>query len=136
MATHNLILGMRDRPAANRLKNSLSAGTHAIGIGPVKLMRCATFERYGVGQEIFREQQNADRFYLVVRGSVALETFAPGLGNMRIQTINAGDALGWSWLISPAYLAFHRAFHRAERGDCFGCSQPSRESGGEPGVRL
>ena len=62
---------------------------------------CATYERFGAGQEIFREGQNAEHFYLIQHGHVALETFAPGLGNTTIQTISAGDALGWSWLFPP-----------------------------------
>lgn len=62
---------------------------------------CATFKRYGPGQEIFHEHLSADHFYLIKHGSVALETFAPGLGNITIQTIHTGDALGWSWLFPP-----------------------------------
>ena len=61
----------------------------------------ASFLRFGIGQEIFRERQDADHFYLVHQGQVALETFVPRLGSKTIQVIGAGEALGWSWLLPP-----------------------------------
>lgn len=63
--------------------------------------KCATFERYGMGSIIFREGDAAERFYLIHCGRIALETFAPGIGNLTIQTLELGDALGWSWLFPP-----------------------------------
>lgn len=62
---------------------------------------CATFERYGLGEIVFREGQPAEHFYLIHTGRIALETFAPGAGNLTIQTLNPGDALGASWLFPP-----------------------------------
>ncbi len=65
------------------------------------LNECATFERFGVGQEIFHESFEADRFYLIHGGHVALQTFVPATGVKTIQTVGAGEALGWSWLYPP-----------------------------------
>lgn len=65
------------------------------------LKECATFERFGIGHEIFHESFEADRFYLIHSGRVALQTFVPGTGVTTIQTIGAGEALGWSWLYPP-----------------------------------
>jgi hypothetical protein len=62
---------------------------------------CACFERFGPGQDIFREGQQANRFYIIHNGRVALETFVPRSGSTTVQTIDAGGALGWSWLYSP-----------------------------------
>lgn len=50
---------------------------------------------------IFREGQSADHFYLIHKGKIALETFVPLEGGTTIQTLSAGEALGWSWLFSP-----------------------------------
>ena len=61
----------------------------------------ASFERHGAGDLIFREGESAAHFYLIHSGQLTLETFVPGLGNLIIQTLGAGDALGWSWLFSP-----------------------------------
>ena len=65
------------------------------------LNECATFERFGAGQQIFQETFEADRFYLIHSGRVALQTFVPAKGVTTIQTVGAGEALGWSWLYPP-----------------------------------
>ena len=61
----------------------------------------ASFRRYEPGQEIFHEHGNAEHFYLIQSGKVALETFVPGRGMVTIQTLGPGEALGWSWLFPP-----------------------------------
>ena len=43
----------------------------------------------------------ADTFYVLRHGSVALETFVPTRGPVVIETIEAGEVLGWSWLFAP-----------------------------------
>jgi CRP/FNR family cyclic AMP-dependent transcriptional regulator len=65
------------------------------------LNECATLERFGAEQQIFHEGFEADRFYLIHRGQVALQIFVPGTGVTTIQTIAAGETLGWSWLYPP-----------------------------------
>ena len=52
----------------------------------------ARFER---GELIFREGDRSSLFYLLLSGSVALEVAAPGRA-VRVLTLDAGDALGWS----------------------------------------
>jgi CRP-like cAMP-binding protein len=37
----------------------------------------------------------------VRHGSVAVETFVPARGPMMIETIEAGEVIGWSWLFPP-----------------------------------
>jgi CRP/FNR family transcriptional regulator, cyclic AMP receptor protein len=66
------------------------------------LQECAKFERFEAGQSIFREGQEADRFFLIQTGQVRLDVFVPGRGTVTVQTVSAGAALGWSWL-SPPY---------------------------------
>ena len=65
------------------------------------LKRCATFQRFDAGQSIFQEGGNADHFYLIQKGRVTLHAFVPGRGVVTVQTLGAGDALGWSWLFPP-----------------------------------
>ena len=50
---------------------------------------------------IFREGEPADHFYLLRRGSVALEVSAPGHAAIQIQTLEDGDLVGASWLVPP-----------------------------------
>lgn len=53
------------------------------------------------GELLFREGGNADTFYLVRRGRVALELHTPHQGGLVIDTADPGDVVGWSWLFPP-----------------------------------
>jgi CRP/FNR family transcriptional regulator, cyclic AMP receptor protein len=65
------------------------------------LKKCATFQRFDVGQSILQEGGNAEHFYLIQKGRVTLRAFVPGRGTVTVQTLGSGDALGWSWLFQP-----------------------------------
>ncbi len=65
------------------------------------LAGCASNVRFNAGEFIFREGGEANQFYLIRHGKVALEVFVPERGPVTIQTIDAGDVLGWSWLFPP-----------------------------------
>jgi CRP/FNR family cyclic AMP-dependent transcriptional regulator len=62
---------------------------------------CGSNVSFSAGAPIFREGDTADAFYLLRHGSVALEAHQPARGPLIIQTIAAGDVLGWSWLFPP-----------------------------------
>jgi CRP/FNR family transcriptional regulator, cyclic AMP receptor protein len=66
---------------------------------------CAMAASFEPGKLIFREGDPANRFYLITAGKVALET-ATERETTVIQTISAGDVLGWSWLFPPYYWHF------------------------------
>ncbi len=69
------------------------------------LASCAMSSHFKAGEQIFCEGEPANRFYLITSGQVALETRSErGIGS--IQTIRAGDVLGWSWLYPPYYWHF------------------------------
>ena len=55
---------------------------------------------------IFREDEPANRFYLIRSGQVALEANVPDRGRLLIETIGPGDVVGWSWLFPPYYWRF------------------------------
>jgi CRP/FNR family transcriptional regulator, cyclic AMP receptor protein len=61
---------------------------------------------YGAGEVIFREGDPANRFYLIEEGRVSLESPRRDDGGVLIQSIGAGDVLGWSWLFPPYYWHF------------------------------
>jgi CRP/FNR family transcriptional regulator, cyclic AMP receptor protein len=65
------------------------------------LNECASLVKFGVSEPIFHAGVDAEHFYLICTGRVALETFVPGQGAVTIETLAAGEALGWSWLFSP-----------------------------------
>lgn len=65
------------------------------------LTDCAMPVHFKTGQTIFRENEMANRFYLIESGKVVLES-SDGLQNsVIIETIGAGDLLGWSWMFPP-----------------------------------
>lgn len=65
------------------------------------MVGCAAHVRFAAGDDLFREGDVADRFYLIRHGHVALQVFIPGQGRITIETIAAGEVLGWSWLFPP-----------------------------------
>jgi CRP-like cAMP-binding protein len=67
-----------------------------------ELVRCTVgVVNWQPDQVVFREGQKADRFYLILRGDVALELHSPGSPPRIIQTVNGDEVLGWSWLFAP-----------------------------------
>jgi CRP-like cAMP-binding protein len=65
------------------------------------LAECAMPTGFKAEQVIFREGEMANRFYLILEGRVALETEAPDRPPVPVDSVTAGDVLGWSWLFPP-----------------------------------
>jgi CRP-like cAMP-binding protein len=65
------------------------------------MAECARTVEFGAGEFIFRQGEEADQFYLIRRGRVALEIPTPQAGPIILQTAGQGDFLGWSWMITP-----------------------------------
>ena len=62
------------------------------------LATMASRVRFNQDQVIFHEGDDFHDFLLIVAGRVALEIEAPG-HTLRVQTLSAGDELGWSALL-------------------------------------
>lgn len=62
---------------------------------------CGTNVVFPAGSVIAREGDAADRFYVLRDGRVAIEVHAPGRGPLVVATADAGDVVGWSWLVPP-----------------------------------
>jgi CRP/FNR family cyclic AMP-dependent transcriptional regulator len=87
-----------------RLESLLAEVPFFDGLGSRELetlVGCARNVRFAAGQNLFREGDPADIFYVVRHGSVALETFVPARGAVMIETIEPGEVIGWSWLFEP-----------------------------------
>ncbi len=65
------------------------------------IVGCASNVRFDAGKYILREGEEANTFYLLRFGKVALELVTPNKGAIIIETLDQGDILGWSWLIPP-----------------------------------
>jgi CRP/FNR family cyclic AMP-dependent transcriptional regulator len=71
------------------------------GAYAAQLAGCARTAGWEQGELLFREGDAADTFYVVRRGRVALELFIPNRGPLTLETIEAGEVVGWSWLFPP-----------------------------------
>jgi CRP-like cAMP-binding protein len=70
------------------------------------LTDCAMLTSFQPEEVIFREGDPANRFYLIQNGLVSIECRTQESARKRIQTVSAGDVLGWSWLFAPYYWHF------------------------------
>jgi CRP/FNR family cyclic AMP-dependent transcriptional regulator len=58
-------------------------------------------DKFDVHAYIFNEREKAGKFYILRKGKVALEGVSPLDKLITIDTLEAGDVLGWSWLLPP-----------------------------------
>ena len=65
------------------------------------LAGCGRNVQFAEGETLFREGDPADVFYLLRHGTITLETYVPGRGAITIETLTAGEVVGWSWLFPP-----------------------------------
>lgn len=72
----------------------------------VTIAGCAYDATFESGEFIFREGQEANSFYILTHGRVALEVFTPGRGPINIETLSEGEVLGWSWMFPPYHWHF------------------------------
>jgi CRP/FNR family transcriptional regulator, cyclic AMP receptor protein len=57
--------------------------------------------RLPTGTRLFAEGGIAERFWLIRSGQVVLDVHLPGRGTVLVETLGAGQVLGWSWLEPP-----------------------------------
>ncbi len=62
---------------------------------------CASEATFEPQQILFHEHEPASQFYLIQSGRIAVEAHEPADGTVLVDTLGAGDVLGWSWLFSP-----------------------------------
>jgi len=70
------------------------------------LTGCATNVRIAAGRFLCRTGEEANRFYLIRAGKVAVELLPPGREPVVVQTLRDGEILGWSWLVPPHHWSF------------------------------
>lgn len=70
-----------------------------------RLAELATQVHFDAGQIIFHEGDDYSIFYLINEGTIALELQMPG-ELLRVQTLFAGDELGWSAVLPHSGMRF------------------------------
>ncbi len=98
-------------------EHSFFAGLDA---GALELVAgCASNAHFAVGEFLFHEGDPANQFYLVRSGRVRLETLAPGRAPVVLETIQAGEVIGWSWLFPPYLWHFDAVATESVRATAF-----------------
>ncbi|EIC28154.1 MULTISPECIES: Crp/Fnr family transcriptional regulator [Methylomicrobium] len=85
-------------------RDYLSAHEFFSGLGDEALeflSKCSNVQAIKKGQILFRQGENADKFYVVRSGRITVQMPAILGPPLEIQTLGQGQVLGWSWLISP-----------------------------------
>jgi CRP/FNR family transcriptional regulator, cyclic AMP receptor protein len=96
-----------NRTRSDRAELEAQVAAHPFFIGMsahyIRLLSdCAMATRFEKDQVIFHAGETANRFYLIESGKVVLESAADaGSAPVMIDTIAAGDLLGWSWIFPP-----------------------------------
>ena len=86
------------------LERILGAHPFFAGLDPAFLelaCGCAKNVRFEAGQYIAHEGEEADQFYLLREGRVALQVSAPGRGASTFLTLGPGEVFGVNWLVPP-----------------------------------
>jgi CRP/FNR family transcriptional regulator, cyclic AMP receptor protein len=99
MQTQTKMTIEREPLAARIALHPFLAGMNRAQLG--LLTDCAMAAHFKKGEIILREGEFANRFYLIESGKVVLESNV-GFGEpLVVETISAGDLLGWSWMFPP-----------------------------------
>lgn len=53
------------------------------------------------GEYLAREGEPAHAFYLIQSGQIEIDMYLARRGAVPIQTVGAGEVVGWSWLLPP-----------------------------------
>jgi len=74
------------------------------GLTPRQLERLSYWGHGAIlhgGTKVFEEGTRADRFWLILEGSVQLTTHIPGRADVVVEALGPQSVLGWSWLFAP-----------------------------------
>ncbi len=94
---------MSEHPAVSTAAHHVAVHPFVRGLTPddiATLQDLATIEEFASGEYVFEAGGEADVFYLVRTGVVALELPDTRTGTT-LMTVHEGAALGWSWLHEP-----------------------------------
>ena len=115
---------LRGEPLSVRypdIEKRLAAHPFLKGMSPHHLellALCAMPTEFEAGQTIFLEGDPANGFYLVETGNVVLEGKTADGKSVVIDTVTAGQPLGWSWLFAPYLWHFDARAREACKAIC------------------
>jgi CRP-like cAMP-binding protein len=73
-----------------------------LNAGAMRLIAgCASNVHFAEGEFLFQEGHEANQFWVIRRGRVAMQLESPGRGAIVTDTMDEGEMVGWSWLVPP-----------------------------------
>jgi len=103
---------LRDHPFVEGLEDDIVA----------LIAGCAKNVVFKPGEYIFHEGEDAESFYLIRHGTVALEMFVPGQSPQVFLTLKSGEMLGASWLVPPYRWSYDARAVKLTRAIAFECT--------------
>lgn len=89
------VVGLQPLLASHPFFKDMDPGALEIVVG------CCSNAVFRPGSYIFRQGEPANHFYLIREGMVSMEIYVPGHQPIVVQTLEAGEILGWSWIVPP-----------------------------------
>lgn len=83
------------------------------------LSACAMHVRLDPGVEIFREGDPADRFYVILSGTIGIDARRADGTTERLLALGPGEMAGWSWLLPPHFWQFDARTLEPVEAICF-----------------
>ncbi len=79
------------------------------------LARHAEEQTFAAGKLLFRQEDSAEHFYILIEGLIEVEVPSINGPALVVQTLGSNDVLGWSWLIPPYKWTFEAKAKRDSR---------------------
>lgn len=95
---------------------------------------CAWLTGFNAGTLVLAEGGEADTFYLLRSGHVAIEAHQPGRGPLVIETVGPGGVVGWSWLVPPYRWTFDARAKESVTAIAFDGACLRQKSGDDPAL--
>lgn len=83
---------------------------------------CARNVVFQANEYVFREGEDAEYFYVIRHGTVALEVHVPGRGPFTFLTVKSGEVFGTSWLVPPYRWSYDARAVELTRAIAFECN--------------
>lgn len=86
------------------LEDRLRSHSFGSGLPPAAIRMLAGIAKpcdFKAGEYLWKQGDHAKVLYLIDSGQIALEILVPHQGPLQIETVGAGEVLGWSCLLEP-----------------------------------
>jgi len=91
---------IQDLIAEHAIFRDIEPSRHALIAG------CGRNRPFVNGEMLMKEGDDANEFFVIRKGKVLLSIHVPGRGDLAVETLDAGEIVGLSWLFPPYKVQF------------------------------